>query len=135
MSYIYLPETKNVKSFVVNVYDAVNFDIDLGDKIPEIYSKVISSEYAYQDLNSVLIPISNLKIGKTYRCRLRGIGKNDNYKEFKRYSYQVKRMIDDVDGVVLCTLGDIDIYQRLLVDLYVVVKNEVFNLKDYLLQY
>lgn len=137
-----LPEIKNIRGFIVNIHDATNYDIDLTipDKIIAKYKDVICNYYSYQDLNSNLLefPLNkgDILIGKTYRCRLKGIGINQVSQhtwKANRMLIKVKQLIDRTDGWVTCTLSDIDIYHRLLVEVTVDTCNGSVNLKDYLL--
>lgn len=142
-----LKEIKNINGFVVNIHDATNFDIDLDlpVELRDKYNDVISNEYFYQDLPSDFLENPNLANqqlipckSKTYRCRLKGIGINqlpNNYHIHKNniISYEIKQLIDNNDGWVLCNLSDIDVYQRLLVDIIIPTNTENISLKDFLL--
>lgn len=140
---------RNVKGFVVNVHDATNFDIafDILPEIHERYQDVISNQYTYQDLGEdfLINPDMNRlieskhKIGTTYRCRLKGIGINQSSSssyiwKSNQMCIEVKKIFDRSDGWIICTLSDIDIYQRLLVDIYIYMSNEVINLCEYILK-
>lgn len=141
-------EIRGIIGFIVNVHDATNFDIDL-EMPPELHEKyrdVISNQYTYQDLNIDFLENPNLnstteitpKIGTTYRCRLRGVGINQlaqNLHTWKsnQMCVEVKQLIDRTDGWITCTLSDIDVYQRLLVDIVINTSKGPINLRDYLL--
>lgn len=140
-------EVKNVQGFIVNVHDATNFDIDL-DIIPELherYRDVISNQYTYQDLGEDFVQNPHLsqlrvtpEIGTTYRCRLKGIGINqlsssEHAWKSSQMCVDVRQLIDITDGWVTCTLSDVDVYQRLLVDIVIHTCNGDVNLRDYLL--
>src|SRR5690606_23335268 len=135
--------------YIVNVHDTTNFDIDLSisDDIREKYESVISNQYTYRDINIFDMKITNKawmidkhyanannqstngsdicnKIGIAYRCRLRGIGINQenlikNMGRSKQICMEVRQLIDRTDGWIMCTLSDIDIYRRLLVDIVI----------------
>lgn len=142
-----MKEVKNVRGFIVNIHDAANFDIDL-NIIPELherYHNVISNQYTYQDLSPDFFDdpsFSQLKItpevGTTYRCRLKGIGINQlppNEYTWKsnELCVDVKKLIDRTDCWVICNLSDIDVYQRLLVDIIVHTYTGPINLREFLL--
>lgn len=143
-----LSEIHNVIGFVVNVHDPTNFDIDLElpIDIANKYDDVISNTYTYQqlpinfsegDLNDIYS--SPYLIGKTYRCRLRGVGINQlppsiNSWKTNEMCNEIKKIIDQTDGWVICNISDIDVYQRLLIDIIVPTQKRNVNLKDYLLQ-
>lgn len=141
-------EIDNITGFVVNVHDATNFDIDLemSPEFHERYNNVISNQYTYQDLGNDFLENPDLsrtirntpRVGTTYRCRLRGVGINQlpqNLHIWKnnQMCVEVKQLIDRTDGWITCTLSDIDVYERLLVDVIINTCNKTINLREYLL--
>lgn len=143
-----LREIHNLQGFVVNVHDAINFDIDFGtfgcSNLRELYREVISSEYSYKDLprdflenpDLRVINLTEQKQGTTYRCRLRGIGlvnQESQHWLLNQVCVDVKQLIDRSDAWVVCVLSDIDVYRRLLVDIVVQTSLGKINLADYLL--
>ena len=143
-----LAEVHDVPGFVVNIHDATNFDIDLD--LPaaghELYQRVIKNEYSYKDLpadfllkpNIVDVTSYVIKRNSSYRCRLRGIGINQNPIRNHRWlmnqiCVEVKQLIDRSDAWVTCTLSDIDIYRRLLIDIVIHTKVGSVDLCEYLL--
>jgi hypothetical protein len=150
VNYQKLSDIKNIDGFIVNVHDAINFDIDLELPYPVValYLSVIKNSYIYRDNNCDELISSIYKntgkydeeIGTTYRCRLRGIGINKTMTSNRRWkmtqlTIAVKQLINRSDGWVECVLGDIDIYQRLLVDVYVHTITKRINLYDFILEY
>lgn len=141
-------EIRDITGFIVNIHDAINFDIDL-DMPPELHEKygdVVSNQYTYQDLGNDFLENPDLnrttqlapKVGTTYRCRLRGVGMNQLSQQLHTWKtnkmcVEVKQLIDRTDGWVTCTLSDIDVYKRLLVDVVIHTCKENINLRDYLL--
>jgi hypothetical protein len=141
-------EVHDVTGFIVNVHDAINFDIDLeiSPDLHEKYGDVVSNQYTYQDLGSDFLENPDLskttqlvpKIGTTYRCRLRGVGMNQLPQHLHTWKtnqmcVEVKQLIDRTDGWITCTLSDIDVYKRLLVDVVIHTCREKINLRDHLL--
>jgi len=139
-------EISGVIGFVVNVHDATNFDIDfdMPTDLHERYKDVISNHYTYKDVGTNFfetpnnIDIVTSKIGTTYRCRLRGIGINQLPQHIHTWKtnqmcVDVKQLIDRTDGWVICTLSDIDVYKRLLVDITINTCNGPIDLRSYLL--
>ena len=128
----------NHRAFIVNIYDPTNFDIDLGDNInPFVYNDVHTSEYQYSEYDENNIGEYVPKIGKTYRCRLRGVTVpkiiKDNKWKYNKLTIEVKKMVDRVDGWVVLTLGDIDVYSRILVDMVIYYKDGSFVcVRDYI---
>lgn len=118
----------NHRAYIVNIYDPTNFDIDLGDNInPIVYNDVHKSEYHYSEYDENKIGEYVSKVGKTYRCRLRGVTvpkaiKDDKWK-YNKLTIDVKKMVDRADGWVVLTLGDIDVYSRILVDMDIYFKD------------
>jgi hypothetical protein len=141
-----MEEISDVKGFVVNVHGPTDFDIDfnLSDDLIKKYNNVIFHKYVYKDVDvNYEFPKNNIlshseeREGKAYRCRLRRIGLQKNNKSFMWKSNQllteIKHLIDRTDGWVRCNLLDIDVYQRLLIDIIIDTKNGSINLTDYLL--
>lgn len=144
-----MKDCKNITGFVVNVHDATNFDIDLDIDydLQQQYQDVISNQYTYQDLEPDFIEnpdftklvTFNPKIGLTYRCRLKGIGINqspissNHIWKSNQICIEVKQLLDRSDGWIICDLSDIDVYQRLLVDMFIKTPTEIINLRNYIL--
>jgi hypothetical protein len=147
---------KQIKGFIVNIHDSLNFDIDFTFTAEQQnnYNDVIINNYVYQDYaceDTTEMKTFTLqpKIGITYRCRLKGIYFNqktpvDNYiyiEQNEKISELVTNMINHADGWVTCNVSDIDVYQRLLVDVFINIGNfknvkdsKSINLKDFILK-
>jgi len=84
--YIHHQDIPDILGYVVNVHDAVNYDIDLflDEELRKRYWNVITNTYTYQDedLNSSSSNPHAPMIGTTYRCRLKGIGINQSKRPF-----------------------------------------------------
>ena len=147
--YCGLREVSDIIGFVVNIHDATNFDIDLQlpIDIQYKYCTVITNQYSYKDLgNRYLTNPSDImgetivpEVGTTYRCRLRGIGINQlpasiHMRKSHAMAMDIKQLIERTDCWISCTLSDIDVYQRLLVDICVHTSDGCINIKDYLLE-
>lgn len=127
-----------IKGYVVNTYDALNHDIDFPfiDQESTQYKMlkdVITNTYSYKNVmhNGQL---SSEVTSKSYRCRLNGIEINDQHfdrKRIKSYANDVKKLIDRADGWIECTFKGVDIFNRLLLTIYIPSLN--INLCDYLL--
>lgn len=112
---------KIVPGFVVNVHDAINFDIDLTLTPQQLnrFSRVIHNEYQYRD------ELGNSKVGRAFRCRLKGIQLSNCYprrnksrsQSMKNATKTMKRMINRSNGWIICGVSEVDVYNRLLVDL------------------
>lgn len=157
-----IPEINGVEGFVVNVHDPTNFDIDFKFNDPGIsnrYCHVISNKYTYKDLTDnfklsascdseaetsydieklLNNKTSTLETGTAYRCRLKGIGIQQNQTKYHKWrnnqlKIEIINLIDRTDGWVTCNLSDIDVYKRLLVDITIHTNNGPIDLCEYLL--
>ena len=122
-----------VPGYIVNVHDAINFDIDLflTPQQRVQYRHVITNEYQYKEESST----EEVKIGKVYRCRLKGIQVSDHASrktksELYVASQDIIQMTDRSNGWIICVIDSVDVYNRLLVDLLDPVTCE--SLKDFL---
>jgi hypothetical protein len=120
-----------IDGYVVNIYDVLNYDIDIKTSI----SNLITNPYTYKDIVNVITGELGIeKKSTTVRCRLVGIGINQkNKKQKNEMTYEVKKLINHVDGWVKCTIVGVDVYNRLLLDIYLPILN--LHLNDYILQH
>lgn len=144
--YIKLKEVHGVLGYIIYVHDGANFDIDLflPSEIEHLYSGIIKNEYFYHELDSGYFKNgkfenNNVKKGTTYRCRLRGIGINKlpssiHTRKSSLITNEVQKIVDRVDGWVICTISDIDIHSRLLIDVKISIGNDNIDLKKFLLK-
>lgn len=147
-NYKKMEKIKNIYGFVVNIKGTLNFDIDLninhlGNDLLNSYNTVHKKSYEYVDYKDNLEE-SHVKKAFAYRCRLRGIdiigrklgfqpAVNPNLINFSRID--VENLIKNNDRWVICNLYDIDIYNRLLIDLIIVIDHDKqINLCDHLLR-
>jgi len=121
--------------------------IDTGQKLNEKIGKIISDRYfmvhkepfTYTDVqinnckleSSIkynktvgIIPTGLIKNGISYRCRLKKI---DAVKPVNDILHEVATLIYYHDGWVLCDISDVDIYNRLLVEIYDVDRKYSIN--------
>jgi hypothetical protein len=128
--------------YIVNVYNVLNYDIDIPLLKPEKYKNVIINQYTYQCVKND-IELGDIKTGQSYRCRLNGLlinninkeTNNDNYGKNKlknTYIYEINKQIDRANGWVKCDIIGVDMFNRLLVDIY--IPDLQFNIKNYLIQ-
>jgi len=109
--------------FVVNVHDAINFDIDLSFTSSQRYHyrHVIQNDYKYKEEASD----EAIKNRKAYRCRLKGIqlsssshkGGRGKSNTMAKATTDMEHMIDRSNGWVICVIDSVDVYNRLLIDL------------------
>ena len=131
------PSVHGVTGYIVNIHDAVNFDIDLSHK----FNKVLPNKYSYYDLTySQLTHLTkNVSIkpreGISYRCRLRGIkfNRKGGASQINLITKRVRQLINKSDGWVTCNLYGTDIYNRVLTDIIIFSENKFINLYNYLL--
>lgn len=102
----------NVDAYVVRIYNSINYDIDLqlSSAVMSKYKNLTTNIYKYTDDEGV----SHQSM--TYRCRLEGVGIRDQDRRstFRDYLYIIQ-MINKHDGWVKCSVGDVDVYGRLLI--------------------
>lgn len=130
-----------VDGFIVNHTDNINYDIcfDFDNEIKCRYDMVHKEKFTYIDTNIVDNNIKydtkdgiratvTPKEGTCYRCRLKKI---DVVKPQPDILKEVHSLIHYNDGWVLCVVSDVDIYYRLLVEIYDIDKN--YSINDILL--
>lgn len=121
-----------IVGFVVNTYDALNYDIDFPDidHHHPLLENIIKNEYGYKNIDNMNKVIQSY----SYRCRLNGIeikSKHYNRRLIKQYSNDIKKLIDRYDGQVWITIKGQDIFHRLLIDIH--ISPTQFSLGDWLL--
>lgn len=115
-------------------------DYFIEDKIKERYSMVHTEKISYIDINIKneefeynenigIIPGKKIRYGLSYRCRLKKI---DTIKSPGNILKEVESLIYYNDGWILCSVSDVDIYNRLLVELYDI--NKTYCINDILLE-
>lgn len=136
-NYISYSPITDVRSFVVNLHDALNFDLDLGlnEEERQRYSSVIRNDYTYYSLKTPgTTELGELMHGKTYRCRLRNITPRHRTGHISgSVLTDIRRFIDRANGWVKLVVGDVDVYQRILVDIYILLPGKALDLRSYLL--
>jgi len=139
-----LTDLKKTRSaYIVNVHDAINFDIDFGLSRPSnlvkynsyTYYQVPVSFYKTLDFNDIY---RNILTGQTCRCRLFGITIRKDRLIRDTFQYRVnldvKKLIDRSDGVIFVKTHNVDIYNRILVDISIPLPDQVISLTEYLLE-
>lgn len=130
-----------VPGYVVNVYDLVNFDIDLGSSIPPDIGTPIAKKYSYADYYDKFLcegrPLIQ-KVGYATRCHLRGVSlEKSTSKKFLKAStfvkFEIERLLNR-NNTVMCAVAGVDVYSRLLVDIYITIGDEIINLREFLLR-
>lgn len=120
----------NVSGSIICVHSPINYDIKLsiGEQQERWYASVTKDTYNYVNDESDLI------FKTTYRCRLSGIEEDkSNQILLSTVLEDIKSVLASSNSEVVCKLGDIDIYNRLLVDIVITIGDEKVDLKDYLL--
>lgn len=110
--------------YILNIYDAINFDIGLEDIS---FRGVLSEKYTYKQDGREFLGIS-------YRCRLKGLEYKPNVRyslEYKQSKMDVVKLIDRLNGWMICRWFSVDTYKRLIVQLTNPVTDEL--LTNYLL--
>lgn len=123
---------KSIRGFIVNVHDAINYDIDfdLPSEEHRNFSSIISNTYIYRteyiipDLTTEEDHPQEESTGIVYRCRLRGVGMSSldspsNYRKGIVAFIEINRLIYRTNGWIYCNIYKGDIHHRLLVDIIV----------------
>lgn len=124
-----------VIGYITNCSDNVNYDIwfDWKSDISDKYSAVHTESFTYVDVNVNgvkysenvgIIPSNTVNTGTSYRCRLKKI---DAVKSTDEILEEVETLIHYNDGWVRCVISDIDIYNRLLVEIWDIDKTYCIN--------
>jgi len=110
--------------YILNIYDSINFDVGL-DEIT--FQGILNEKYTYKENGKEYSGIS-------YRCRLKGLEYKPNVKfnpEYKQSKLDVIKLIDRLNGWMICRWFSVDTYKRLIVQLINPITNEM--LTNYLL--
>lgn len=122
-SYLELPRSGKFRGYVINVYDPVNYDIDIhfDPDTNNKYKDVFKSYYTCISLDSKdtenRLPLQR----PAYRCRVKGISmerRDINEKTVRNATNDINKKIYLFNGWVDCYVNDIDYYNRILVELY-----------------
>lgn len=132
--------TYNVMGYVVHVEGPVSMDIsfDFDEKLNDRYHNVISNKWQYEipdPKDPENLAKRTFHEGIAYRCRLRGVkiakdNQQGSHSLMKQAHIDMMRQINRQNGWVMCTISDVDKFQRILVDLYDPVTSA--NLRDIL---
>lgn len=119
---------KKLIGYVVNVWDSLNYQIDLPNLDENIKYNVHQDTYTYQE-NGMIYDSS------VYRCRIRNIKRitSQNKNKIKELETEMENRINRLNGWVLVKPFHIDIYNRLIVDIYDPITLE--NFYDILLKH
>lgn len=92
---------------------------------------VHKESFTYTDDNKIrydesvgVIPVGVIKNGTSFRCRLKKI---DTVKPIDNILDEVSTLVNYNDGWVSCEISDVDIYNRLLVEIYDIDKKYCIN--------
>lgn len=115
-------------AFVNAVKDPLNLHLDIywSDAIAEKYKDAMS--YDYEFISEELDPTIHKR--KSYHCHLRGIEivADEDYSFNSKTAYiHLMQYVIKYGGWVLVSVGDIDIYQRILVNIFNVVTKKSIN--------
>lgn len=125
-----LPQVKETYlAYVVAVRDPLNFHLDIywPSKMAERYSSAIRYDYTF--VSEELAPTVHVR--PAYSCHLRGVeiiqsAPNDFSNMKEAYILMSKRILRS-GGWVLVSVSDIDVYRRILVNVFDVVTRVSLN--------
>lgn len=123
--YITLPSI-DTQCIVVNLVNAVNIDVilNLTEEQKRIYGSVISKDISYKIIDPVSLTEGETINTLAYRARLGGIAvpnKGQVMMKKKLMSIataQLRSYIMKTNGLFRCKISDIDVYHRVLIELY-----------------
>ena len=140
-SYKNLPKTKKFRSYVINIYDPVNYDLDIEFDVDtkKLYNSIFKSFYTSISLDADNIEDRLPVVRPAYRCRIKGVSmqRGDSYDSVVReVTRELNKKIYLFNGWVDCVASDIDYYNRILVELYDPITgesltNSLFNSQKY----
>ena len=116
----------SVLGFVVNMFNPLNYDIDL--ELPEDFPRheLETNTYTYTEDDAP----GHVLRGFTYRCRLIGILRRKyvpNQDEFHASTRMVQQRLARLNGWVLVRVLGFDKYKRLLVELVDFISGKSIN--------
>lgn len=112
--------------YITNIHDSTN--VDIGMEFISGDLDIIQDKYKYQDITES--GKTDVKIGRTYRCRLMGLGVRQEVRKTKRYKssqLDLERIISRCGGFLCCRLYAVDRYKRILVTLYDPISKQNIN--------
>ena len=125
-----LPQVKETYlAYVVAVRDPLNFHLDIywPTEMAERYSSAIRYDYTFisEELGS------NVQVRPAYSCHLRGVeivqtAANDFSNMKEAYILMSKRILR-AGGWIIVSVSDIDVYRRILVNVFDVVSRDSLN--------
>jgi len=142
ISYQRMPIIKQTYiAYVVAIQNPLNLHLDIywPRDIEERYAQAhhytyefISEEYMEEDLKNNNNPNTNIRTRNAYSCHLKGIEINTSNNEFssmKESFIYVTKKIYETNGWVLISVLDIDVYGRILINLFGIIDRYSINHK------
>jgi hypothetical protein len=125
-----VPTKETFVAFVTSIRDPLNLHLDIyfPPHIEEIYKDVLSYNYTF--LSEELSEPREVKTRKTYVCHLRGVEiiADENYRLNSKAAYiYLMQHITVQGGWVLCSIGNIDVYNRMLISVFDVITRVSIN--------
>lgn len=118
-------------AYVVALRDPLNFHLDIywSEETSKKYSGALNYEYSF--VSEELSP--QMYRRTAYSCHLKGVEivstGPDDFSNMKEAYIYVSKRIAKSNGWVLISVGDIDIYQRILINMFDVIKRKSLNHK------
>lgn len=125
-----MPPNKNTYlAYIVAIRDPLNLHLDIywPKEIAKLYEGASNYNYTFvsEELDEVVY------IRKAYLCHLRGVeiifDEPDDFTNFKQAHIVLNRRTLRVGGWILITISDIDIYNRILVNIFDILTRESIN--------
>lgn len=128
-------------AYVVQVHNAVNFDLDLENLPQDLLDGIEPKKYAYVEKEEDRSDLYKHRDGRVYRCRVQHLSRvpGSTQQDFNEAQRHIVRRIDKLDGWIYvrpvmnsATRGlALDSYDRILVDIFDPLTSE--NIAEWIL--
>lgn len=128
-------------AYVVAIQNPLNLHLDIywQKDVEEKYSSAhhysyefISEEFMEMDRRNGINPDDNVRTRNVYSCHLKGIEINtigNDFSSMKEAFIYVTKNIYETNGWVLVSISDIDVYGRILINLFNIIDRYSINCK------
>lgn len=114
-------------AYVVAIRDSLNYHLDIyWDKETELkYNNSLSYDYTFvsEELEK------GIHTRKAYSCHLRGVELVEGVNNLRESYVMLSKKITDTNGWVLVSVNDIDVFRRILVNIFHLIQKYSFNLE------
>ena len=112
-------------AYVVAIRDSLNYHLDIyWDKTTEEkYSNTLNYDYTFvsEELDN------KIYTKKAYSCHLKGVEIVEGVNNMRESYVIMSKKISESNGWVLVSVGDVDVYRRILVNMFDIINRHSFN--------